>query len=100
MLAKIEIQCMSCCSVYSFECSDLDWECVESNEREMGKENHYEASIHDKCQCSQQMKITFECWEYPIGVLNSTDMEISGAILLDNECEGHPNFYPQDQNEE
>ena len=91
-MAKIDIQCACCKKSHSYECSDLDWECVESNEREMGAENHYVASLPYTCQCSQQIEITFECWEYPIGAVNLTNNKISGAILIKNEFEGHPNF--------
>lgn len=36
--------------------------------------------------CSNEMSITFSCWEYPIGVENYSDVSSRGIINLEGSC--------------
>ena len=91
-MAIVQIKCNSCGKSYSYKCSDLDWDCVETHERNMGQENHYEASIEETCSCDNSMSIIFGCWEYPLGAENHSEVEVNGAQLVVNECDSCPNF--------
>lgn len=92
-MTSIRIECSSCGKHHHYECDNfLDWKCLDSDERQMGAENHYQASFEDSCDCSQTIEIIFNCWEYPIGVVNHTDVEINGAVLLENNCSCSPDL--------
>ncbi len=95
-MATFKLKCNSCGKSNSYDCSDICWECVESNERGMGQENHYEASLEYTCSCSNNINIVFHCWEYPVGSVNTTDIEVSGANLVDSECASCPNLHPNE----
>lgn len=87
----ISFKCSNCKKVHSFNCSDLEWEAVSSDERQMGAEIEHEALFEDICDCNQSMNITFSCWEYPIGAINYTDVHFSGIENLIGNC--IPNFW-------
>jgi hypothetical protein len=92
-VGKFCVKCLKCGASYKHSCDILEWSCVESHEREMEEENHYEASWEDTCsKCSNFMKITFHCWEYPPGVINTTDIDLEGVELIDNECPRCPDI--------
>lgn len=92
-MATFKLRCNSCGKSNEYDCSDIDWDCVESYERQMGNENHYEASLEYTCDCSNQMSLILHCWEYPVGAVNTTDVEVSGAELEDNECNSCPDLH-------
>lgn len=65
----------------------LDWEVVDSDEREMGTESLYEAVLYYDCpKCNNSITITFHVWEYPEGFFNMQDIEVDGGHLV-NECD-------------
>lgn len=60
-----------------------EFECVESIEREMGIENHYEMEEDLKCiYCRTPTNLTFEIWEYPMYVHNYDRLRIENATLI------------------
>ena len=89
----IEIKCTKCGKVHSYDCSDFDWECVSSEERNMGAENLHQKTIEESCACGQGISVIFNCWEYPVGAENTTEIEIDGAEIVTNECPSCPNFH-------
>lgn len=91
-MATFKLKCNSCEKSNEYNCSDLEWVCVESRPRQMGNENHYEASIEYTCECSKNMSLTLHCWEYPVGAVNTTDVDVSGAELEKNDCESCPDL--------
>lgn len=61
----------------------LDFECVDTDERNMGPENTYEATEYLSCEeCDNEVNITFSVWEYPIGIHNYDEIEVDGATLV------------------
>lgn len=52
----------------------------------MGSENQYEGTFEENCSCGNEMIITFTSWEYPLGVLECTDITYNGIEKLINEC--------------
>lgn len=68
---------------YEKEDLDLDFECISSDERNMGPENEYQAIEYFECnECGNEINITFGVWEYPIGIHNYDDVEIDGGTLI------------------
>lgn len=82
----LRFKCDSCGKVHSYHKSDfnLDFDCIESNERKMGTENHYEAIEIFDCECGNHVTINFEVWEYPIGVHNYDSVSIEGGEILES----------------
>jgi hypothetical protein len=67
---------------------DLDFELVDSSERNMGCECTYEASIPIECgKCGQYGEIKILCWEYPIGAYNYSEVEVSEGDFTVIECD-------------
>ncbi len=91
-MAIFEIKCDKCGTTHSYDCSHLNWECVSSDERHMGPENQHNATIVDTCSCGQGISVTFSCWEYPVGAENTSDIAVSGATIVKNECASCPGF--------
>lgn len=52
--------------IYEIECDELDWDVVDSDERQMGSEIHSEAMIDHP----ELGKLTWSLWEYPAGIEN------------------------------
>lgn len=66
--------------------TNLSWEIVETDEREMGTERLYEAEYEvDCCNCNETVSITFHVWEYPEGVCNDQEILVDGGELIE-EC--------------
>lgn len=81
----LKFKCDSCGKIHSYHKStfNLDFECIESSERSMGEENHYEAIEIFDCDCGNQITARFEVWEYPIGVHNYDTVTLEGGELLE-----------------
>ena len=78
---KLIFKCGKCGEVHSFDKKELtlDFDCVESSEREMGNENTYEATESFQCAnegCDNEINISFRVWEYPVGARNDHEVEI------------------------
>ena len=52
--------------IYKIESEELDWEAVDSSERQMGPEIHYEAVVDHP----ELGLLTWGLWEYPVGIEN------------------------------
>lgn len=81
----LKFKCDSCGKTHSYHKSsfNLEFECIDSSERNMGEENHYEAVEIFDCECGNQITATFEVWEYPVGAHNYDDLTLDGAELLE-----------------
>ncbi|NOS92553.1 MAG: hypothetical protein HOP30_11565 [Cyclobacteriaceae bacterium] len=82
-------QCHECMSEYTVNVDDfsLEYDCVDGSERQMGPENHYEATQDFQCpNCKNWISAIFNIWEYPVGAINYTEIELDGAELLKS-CE-------------
>ena len=91
-MAICKIKCNECETVHSYDCSILVWDRVNSNENNMGTESTYQAVIDEKCSCGKSMRVEFNCYEYPEGVKETSDFEIHGAIMVENNCPSCPDF--------
>ncbi|HIC8645975.1 PIN-like domain-containing protein [Elizabethkingia meningoseptica] len=91
-------KCYNCDSTHSIDVNDLDldYECIESDERKMGRENHYEALSAFECMsCDYDIIGTFSIWEYPVGAINYTDIELEGAYIM-KKCDLYMDLHDED----
>lgn len=62
------------------ECTELDFDMVGSDERKMGSENHYQASIEK----TNFGVLTWNVREYPVGIENHKDTDCGEHELLED----------------
>lgn len=80
----IEVKCQKCGNLHKIESAEFDYEEVEVDEREMGEEITYEATVERICDCEQTIEITHTYWEYPEGIFNDHDIDVVGADIINN----------------
>lgn len=65
----------------------LEWDLEEIDEREMGVERLYEAVLEKEVEGSDEpLVITLRVWEYPEGVANMQEIELSEGKVVE-ECD-------------
>lgn len=85
--SDISFICSDCKKQYHLKSSDVEWQSVSASERQMGAEVQHEAIYDNTCKiCGNSMRITFDCWEYPIGVINDTDIDSNGVENIIGKC--------------
>jgi hypothetical protein len=95
-LTELDVRCLGCNKSHIYSCSDLSWESGNGGgERQMGPESQYEAIIEDQCECGNDMSIKFECWEYPVGVVNKENTILEGVEIIENKCETCPELHSE-----
>ena len=63
---------------------DLDWDVVETDEREMGVERLYEAFLEKEVEGQDKpFEITLRVWEYPEGFVNEQEIELSEGVVAE-----------------
>lgn len=88
------VQCNSCGEIIEIS-TDLD--CVFSQERQMGTELEFQGIIDDECpNCSNNIYISIDAWEYPIGAVNYYSIENDGVELLEKPSLICEDFYNDD----
>lgn len=80
-MSSIEVVCNGCTKAHQFAISDLEYELIGSEERQMGAELTYEATNEIECFCGQAIEIIHRYWEYPEGMENDQEIEVEGATL-------------------
>lgn len=78
------VTCDNCGHSIEVDGDDIDWEweCIGGDERSMGIENQYITEHYIDCpECGNEVHITFNVWEYPVGVYNNSDIDIDGGSL-------------------
>ena len=78
------VRCDNCGNSIEVVSDDIgwEWECLGGDERSMGTENQYIAEHDIDCpNCGNEVHITFNVWEYPVGAYNYSDIEIDGGTL-------------------
>jgi len=84
-------QCDNCFKTHKVDTDyfDLDYELVYCSERQMGGESHYEANYEFECPtCDNKIMGSFNIWEYPVGAINYTEIDLDGAQVI-KECVLH-----------
>ncbi|MFH7017021.1 PIN-like domain-containing protein [Flavobacterium sp. FlaQc-47] len=82
---ELVFECNNCGYTHKYLNEDFKFhfECIDSNERNMGRENEYEASEYVECNdCGKIINLKFTIWEYPLGIQNYEEIEIQGAKLI------------------
>lgn len=81
---ELVFECSKCGIEHHYfnEDFDLEFECIDSSERNMGTENEYEASEYLECECGKEINLRFRIWEYPLGIQNYDEIEIEGGKLI------------------
>ena len=80
----IEVQC-NCGGkqIINLDQENLNWEVVDSDEREMGVERLHEAVLdYDCAKCDEVVTITLHIWEYPEGFCNMDEILVDGGELV------------------
>jgi DNA-directed RNA polymerase subunit RPC12/RpoP len=94
-------QCGNCNkqNVVPFEDLYIDFECIESSDRGMGAENHYQSEDYIQCpNCGKESNLTLDIWEYPVGAHNYDEIEIEdGEIIQSPDFVGYfwDNYYDE-----
>ncbi|MDT0293973.1 PIN-like domain-containing protein [Mesonia ostreae] len=61
----------------------LEFDCVGGSERSMGAENQYQSEEPLECSfCGNDINVTLEIWEYPIGAHNLDDITIDNGEVI------------------
>ena len=83
-IEKLKFWCDRCGRIHQYNKRQLrlDFECIGSDERNMGIENEYQAKEYFGCQCGNDIEVTFSIWEYPIGNHNYDEITIEGGTLI------------------
>jgi len=79
---KLILKCDNCQMTNTIDSDYLNFECVESCERQMGAENNYYSDYQSECtDCKQKIEIEINVWEYPTGCFSDDEYRIIGATL-------------------
>lgn len=65
---------------YTISSQDLSWECIETDERGMGPENHHEAMFEHE----ELGTISWHLWEYPTGAESHRDTNANGHEVIED----------------
>ena len=63
---------------------DWDWESVSSDEGDMGERIEFEHVEYLDCDNGHSITVTFRLWEYPLGVIEDSDIECDGGEIEEN----------------
>jgi len=83
-MSYIKIQCDDCQKVHQVDGKKIDFEQVDSDERQMGAEITYEGNIEIQCDCGKNIEVNHLFWEYPEGVENHKETQVSGGAVVEN----------------
>lgn len=74
------VRCNSCNNSFSVE---LDFDCITTDERDMGTEYDFEGVFDGTCpHCGKDIYIQVEAYEYPEGVVNDyNEQVVDGATI-------------------
>lgn len=82
--AEVTYVCSRCGHIHNLKQDEISFDAESGSERGMGEECHYVAYVDLPCDnCHQDIHLKLEAWEYPVGAINDTSHEASGAEILD-----------------
>ncbi|REG91111.1 hypothetical protein [Flavobacterium aquicola] len=77
-----EFKCKKCLKNFEIEIDDFETDTY-SYERSMGNENQYNWNYIGNCpHCDNDLEISFDAYEYPVGMLNYEDSELTGCEFI------------------
>ncbi len=83
---KATYKCESCGASHYLHNEDFHFEVESSSERSMGEEVQHSYALDEKCHnCNSNIHLKFEVWEYPVGIINMTNEDSSGAKVVESD---------------
>lgn len=82
--SSLLIRCDNCGELFEIDANDFffDWEIESSDERGMGTECEYVSYENFECpSCNQENDIELHVWEYPVGVFNYQEIDVSNGSI-------------------
>ena len=80
----IRLICNTCKTENVREDSEVPFECVSTEERQMGAENMFSGTIEMDCQnCGSHLAVEFNFWEYPVLSLNYSEYSEEGCVVVE-----------------
>jgi len=84
IIGKIKVKCKKCQKLHDISPENFDDPEKNSDERSMGYETQYIWEYEFKCyNCNNELKITIEGYEYPVGILNYQEFRTEGCLIID-----------------
>lgn len=81
----IALRCENCGNCFDVE---LDFDCITTDERDMGIEYDYEGIYDGQCpQCGKDIYIQIEAYEYPEGSVNDFDKQVVDGAIIEGKIE-------------
>ncbi|ATH78560.1 hypothetical protein CLM76_13630 [Vreelandella venusta] len=97
---KATYKCESCGAKHFLNDEDFNFEAESGSDRGMGEEVQYVSELDEPCHnCGNEIHLKFEVWEYPIGIVNMTNEDSTGAEILESDFDTY-NAPPQEEHEE
>lgn len=86
IIGKATYKCNKCGTKHYLHEKDFHFEAQSSSERGMGEEIQYGYELDIKCHyCGNNIHLRFDVWEYPVGILNMTDEDATGADIIESD---------------
>lgn len=80
---KATYKCEKCGAKHFLHDEHFHFEAEFGSDRSMGEEVQYRSELDEPCHnCNNEIRLRFEVWEYPTGIVNMTNEEASGAQIL------------------
>lgn len=80
---QLELKCNKCGTINSIDSEDLLFDVVESEERNMGVSKCHSTDFDIECSnCGAGISGKYDVWEYPVGAIDSNDVEVDGGTLV------------------
>lgn len=77
---QFSLKCSNCGKQHNFLPEDADFDATSGSERQMGHEHGYSWKYTFNCDnCGNEIEIDYEVWEYPEGVFNNDQVNITGG---------------------
>ncbi|SFP39790.1 hypothetical protein SAMN05216601_110206 [Ectopseudomonas composti] len=85
IIGKATYKCDRCGAKHFLHDDDFCFEAESGSERVMGEETQYVCEVDEPCNyCNNEIHLKFEVWEYPVGIINMTNEDSSGAEILES----------------
>lgn len=86
IIGKATYKCDRCGAKHFLHDDDFYFEAESGSERGMGEETQYICELDKQCHnCNNDIQLKFEVWEYPVGIINMTNEDSSGAEILESD---------------
>ncbi|MEH0090677.1 hypothetical protein V6261_21705 [Vibrio alginolyticus] len=100
IIGKAIYKCTNCGAKHYLHNDDFYFEEESGSERGMGEEVQYSYELDEKCHnCDAGIQLKFEIWEYPVGIINMTNEDSSGAVIIESDFDIY-HEPPQEEHDE